>query len=583
MGEVSLAYDDRLKRHVALKSLIAVKDDSRAALLHEARAVAALSHAGIASIYDIIEDGDRAYIVMEYVEGDTLAARLRDGPLRPDEATDIGVQICEALSAAHARHIIHRDLKPGNIMIGPGNRAKILDFGLARHDPGAATTVASASGGKLSGTVGYIAPEQMSGKPIDQRCDIYSLGAVLFEMFTGRRPFLERDGLAYALAATTQPAPHAQSVNASVSSATASVLARALATDPADRYPDAGEVARDLRAASTGATLTMPPLPSTIVPLPRRTSWRTAAAIASLTILVVAALGYIRWPSIGIPAGTAEAPSVLAILPVLTFDANPTTEAIGAGIVATVFSNLSGTSGLNVIPLSAVSQLAASRDRDTALKTLGVGWTLETTLRQSANNFTLDAALKRPGVAEPEWRTSVSGNALTTERRLVDSLARGLVSAGVVESLSSGDRTHILRAPTTSNDAFNAYAHGYRLLVQPTPTAPVEEIVRLFESAVERDPQYALAYAGLSEAYFAAYRQTKSAAMVDKASDAARRALAIDPTQPAVQVSLSNLWLQTGRLEEALAAADRAIALMPASDDALRQRGRILAAQGKYD
>ena len=584
MGEVSLAYDDRLKRHVALKTLIAVKDDGREALLHEARAVAALSHPGIASIFDIIEDGDRAYIVMEYVEGDTLAARLRDGPLRANEATEIGVQICDALSAAHARHIIHRDLKPGNIMIGPGNRAKILDFGLARQDLTAAAsastaTAASAIGGNLAGTVGYIAPEQMLGKPIDQRCDIYSLGAVLFEMFTGRRPFLERDGLAYALAATRQPAPHAQSVNASVSDATASVLARALATDPADRYRDAGEVAHDLRAASTGATTITLPLQR----VTQRRSWRTTAAIAGLTLMIVAALGYVRWPPRAIPAGTAEAPAVLAILPVLTFDAEPTTEAIGAGIAATVFSNLSGVSGLNVIPLSAVSQLAATRDRDTGLKTLGVGWALQTTLRRSANDFTLDAALKRPGVAEPEWRTSVSGDALTTERRLMDSLARGLVSAGVIGPLSSSDRTHIMRAPTTSNDAFIAYAKGYRLLVQPTPAAPVEEIVRLFESAVERDPQYALAYAGLSEGYFAAYRQTRSAAMVDKASEAAQRALAIDPTQPAVQVSLSNLWLQTGRLEEALASADRAIALMPASDDALRQRGRVLAAQGKYN
>ena len=371
MGEVSLAYDDRLKRHVALKTLITVKDDSRAALLHEARAVAALSHPGIAAIFDIIEDGDRDYIVMEYVEGDTLAARLRDGPLQPDEASDIGIQICDALSAAHAQHIIHRDLKPGNIIVGPGNRAKILDFGLARRNLTATAVTAAASsvvGGNLAGTVGYIAPEQMLGKPIDQRCDIYSLGAVLFEMFTGRRPFLERDGLAYALAATRQPAPDAQSVNASVGGATASVLARALATDPADRYRDASEVARDLRAASVGATLTLP-----LQRVTRRASWRTSAAIAGLTIMIVAALGYVRWPPRAIPAGTAEAPSVMAILPVMSFDAHDTTEAIGAGIAATVFSNLSGTSGLNVIPLSAVAQLAATRDRDTALKTLGVG------------------------------------------------------------------------------------------------------------------------------------------------------------------------------------------------------------------
>jgi serine/threonine-protein kinase len=583
MGEVWLAHDDRLKRHVALKSLIAADRRGQSALVHEARAAAALSHSGIAAIYDILQDGDRTYIVMEYAEGDTLAARLRQGPLPAAEAHDIGAQLCDALGAAHARQIIHRDLKPGNIIIGPGNRAKILDFGLARHDPAASlgastTTAASIVGGSMAGTVGYIAPEQMLGKPIDHRADIYSLGTVLFEMFTGQRPFRERTGVAYALAATRERAPSARDVNASVSEATAAVIARAIATDPNDRYADAAELGRALRAASFGSTATAPS-----PPMPPRYTPRAMAALVSLTLVVLATIGYVAWPRSAVPAGTAASPAVMAIMPVMTFDLDESTEAIGAGITATIFSNLSGTSGLNVIPLSAVSQLAASSDRTTALKTLGVSWALETSLRRGGTAFTLDASLTQPGADEPIWRTRVTGDALTTERRLVDALARGLVSAGVVASLSSADRERLVRAPTNDNDAFVAYSRGRRLLVRPWSPATAPEMLRFLQEAVERDPGYALAHAALSEAYFANYRQTKDPILVEHANEAARRAIALDPGQAAVQVSLATIRLQTGQLQDALAAADRAIELMPASDDAQRLRGRILGALGRYD
>ena len=177
MGEVSLAYDSRLKRHVALKSLLPKEGqtDAHADVIREARAAAGLSHPGIAAIFDIIEEPGRTFIVMEYVEGHTLAARLAHGSVPWTDALDIGGQLCDAVEAAHQHGIMHRDLKPANIIVGAGGRVKILDFGLAKHVPVAAsgsvstTEASSAASAGLVGTVGYISPEQISGKHIDHR------------------------------------------------------------------------------------------------------------------------------------------------------------------------------------------------------------------------------------------------------------------------------------------------------------------------------------------------------------------------------------------------------------------------------
>ena len=200
MGEVYLGHDSRLQRKVALKSLTAptgADADRREQILLEARAAARLNHPGIAAVYDVVEQGDRAYIVMEYVEGETLAARLAQGPLPMDRVFAIGRELAAALAAAHAGGVVHHDLKPANIQLTPSGAAKVLDFGVARvTTPTAMPTETTRSvipvlspGDGRSGTLVYMAPEQLLNKPVDARSDIYSLGVVLFEMATGQRPF----------------------------------------------------------------------------------------------------------------------------------------------------------------------------------------------------------------------------------------------------------------------------------------------------------------------------------------------------------------------------------------------------------
>ncbi|HYT74792.1 MAG TPA: serine/threonine-protein kinase, partial [Vicinamibacterales bacterium] len=191
MGEVYLAEDTRLHRKVALKTLTgdATSPERRVRLLHEARAAATLSHPAIAAVYDVVDEGSRAWLVMEYVEGETLGRRLSRGPLPVAEAVALVTTLLDAIAEAHRRGILHRDLKPSNLMITPSGSIKILDFGVARIqiDPDAATRTRGPFTGarQAIGSPGYMAPEQLAGRPIDARADLYSVGVVLAEMLAG--------------------------------------------------------------------------------------------------------------------------------------------------------------------------------------------------------------------------------------------------------------------------------------------------------------------------------------------------------------------------------------------------------------
>ena len=217
MGTVVLAEDTRLGRHVALKTVSGAQAGTtggRAQLLDEARAAAAISHPAIAAVHDVVEhDGDIA-IVFEFVEGETLAARLAKGALPEDQAIRIAVQMAEALSVAHGHNVLHRDLKPSNVMLAPGGVVKILDFGIARFRPAGTPAAGDEAEQGFLGTPGYVAPEQWVGKPADERSDLYALGVVLFEMITGKRPFPEREPFTLARASIDRIARRASSLRA---------------------------------------------------------------------------------------------------------------------------------------------------------------------------------------------------------------------------------------------------------------------------------------------------------------------------------------------------------------------------------
>ena len=254
MGDVYRARDNRLRREVALKMLsdAAVNDvESLARFDRETHAVAALNHPNILAIHDSGSHNGVPYAVTELLEGETLAERLRSGPLAAPRATEIACQIAEGLSAAHAKGVIHRDIKPENIFLTHDGRAKILDFGIARIEKLATLSPARASqqssSAMLIGTAGYVSPEQVRGKRADARSDVFAMGTVFFEMLTGRRAFV-RDSPVETLGAVLRDDPRKHPEAAKIPPKLAPILFRCLEKDPADRYQSARDVMIDLRA-----------------------------------------------------------------------------------------------------------------------------------------------------------------------------------------------------------------------------------------------------------------------------------------------------------------------------------------------
>ena len=262
MGEVYRARDTRLDRDVALKMLsdaVANDEESLRRFERETRAVASLNHPNILAIHDTGKHGEVPFAVTELLQGETLAERIRGGPVAPLRAAEITCQVAEGLSAAHAMGVIHRDVKPENIFLTNDGRAKILDFGIARIEDPARRTGGIPLGRKsttssmfLVGTAGYIAPEQVRGKRADPRSDVFALGSVFFEMLTGVRPF-QRDSPVETLGAVLRDDPKKIPEAEKIAEPLRGYVLRCLEKDPADRYQSARDLLLDLRAYQAGA------------------------------------------------------------------------------------------------------------------------------------------------------------------------------------------------------------------------------------------------------------------------------------------------------------------------------------------
>src|SRR5580700_1688440 len=257
MGVVFRAEDPRLERDVALKVLKqdALHDeDSKRRFRLEACALSRLLHPNIATLFDFDSDSGVDFLVLEFVPGESLARTMANGPLPENRARAIALDVAEALQSAHEKGIVHRDLKPGNIVITPRGRAKVLDFGLARVMPEAAGVTQSASitgPSALVGTVPYMSPEQVRDGRADARSDLYALGALLFEMTTGRRPFGGDNVLSLLYQIAHEPAPFLRVVRPGLSAELEAVVARCLEKAPLRRFSDAGALLRALRGESS--------------------------------------------------------------------------------------------------------------------------------------------------------------------------------------------------------------------------------------------------------------------------------------------------------------------------------------------
>jgi len=582
MGEVFLGHDPRLQRQIALKRLTADETqtaESRARILREARAAARLNHPHIAAVYDVIEDGDRTFIVMEYVEGESLATRLGRGRLPIDDVRSIGRQLAAALAAAHAQGVVHRDLKPANIHITHDGSIKILDFGVAKLAPpvgvsAEATTGTAPVDSTLLGNPGtpiYMSPEQLLGREVDARSDIYSAGVILFETATGRRPYLDTNAVALAVAMTAEAAPLASSINVDVPYDLTAAIARALERDPAQRFSSASAFG-DAMASTTAVTTSLG-----IAPVNRR---RVVLAIAGGGLVLLILLGVFGlYDRKGSPSSTRSGHDVVAVLPLENLSGDPAKEYLGAGVSETLTMALSKVPALTVLSRNDVLDVVRrERDVRAIAKQLDASFIVDGSVQQAADRIRITLRIVRPDA------TVVWSDAYEDSTAAVFALHRTMAAA-IVDKINGRSASPAdLTIPGTSNvEALTAYWEGRSQFDRAVTRNDFDAAAAAFQRSIALDPRFALGYAGLADTLWQQYQVTRDAALPTQALEAGLNALRLDPNQPATRIAVATVYQGMGQYDEAIEQLKRAFELQPSNDDAHRIYARVLNAQGKTD
>jgi eukaryotic-like serine/threonine-protein kinase len=543
MGEVFRGTDTRLNRQVAIKVLpssVALDQQMRARFAREAKAVAALTHPHICTLYDVGRHDEVDFLVMEYLEGDTLAARLADGPLPLDLALTHANEIAGALDHAHGHGVIHRDLKPANIML-TASGAKLLDFGLAKFRPAAepdemrASTTVHTPGdrpsepseqddahlthdGTVPGTVRYMAPEQICGREVDARSDLFSFGAVIFEMLTGKRAFDGDSATAVRLAILEREPPRVSSLQPLVPSAVDEIVRRCLAKDPDERWQTAGDVFAELKRVSKSSALPRPRMEAV---------WKAAAVI-----LITAITGLTAWLLTGTFERGSTAPVAgeirsIAVLPFEDLSGDLEQDYFADGMTEQLIAELAKIGGLRTISRTSVMQFRTARKAvPTIARELEVDAIIEGSVVRAGDTVRITAKLIRGTSGEVIWVESYERDlrdVLTLQREL----ARTIISKLGI-SLTPQDQERLATARPVNPEVHLQVLLGRYHVAKATEDG-VRKGIQYFSTAVAGDPASAMAHAGLAEAYAALsgfYVHPRE--VMPKAKQAAETALRLD-------------------------------------------------------
>jgi eukaryotic-like serine/threonine-protein kinase len=606
MGEVWRARDQDLHRDVAVKFLPErfAEDTTRLGrFAQEARAASSLNHPNIVTIHDIGQTSGQPYIVMELVEGETLRAILLahgERPLSSRRLLEIGTQIADGLAKAHAAGIVHRDLKPENVMVTSDGFVKILDFGLAKllsegsgggerwFDSAVPTWPESPSPqtavGAILGTAGYMSPEQARGRAVDYRSDQFALGAILYEIATGRQAF-RRETPAQTIAAIIEdpPEPLATS-NPALPLPARWIIERCLAKEPAERYASTLDLARELRnvrerlpEVDSSGSSAYQAISSGI----RRTWKRTAATgLAALAILAVVWGGWELWKRFG-PGGSGRAP-VVAVLPLTNLTGQAEYDATAVGIAEVLVGSLAELQGIQVLSRPAT---AAYRDRKGDLpaiaRQLDASYLVDGVLQRSEQHLRVSFSLIRSSTNVVEWSGTFDGSfpqLFDLQSRVADAVAGALRV-----SVSPAERARIEARPTASPSAWEEYTTALALLDRPEKTGNATAAAEHLEAALRADPRFARAHATLARAFLAEYENTSDPAWAGRARDEMTEALRLDPQDADVRENLARLYLNTGKIPEALEEARKALEARPRADSLHRLMANLLVETGDLE
>lgn len=498
LGEVFVAEDTILRRKVALKFLtMAENREARQQILAEARSAASIDHPYACKVFEAAEADGRSFIVMEFLEGQTLAERLKSGPVPLAEALKIATEISECLASAHEKQIIHCDLKPANVMITKSGHVKLMDFGLARRArkaaDGDAQPTAVVTQGLVMGTPAYMPPEQARGDKLDTRADVFSFGIVLFEMLTGTNPYMRATGPDSLSAILTEEVPRIEKYMPSVPPRIANVMKRSLAKLQADRYGSARELWIDLVATA---------------------ETKQAAAPAAVT-------------------------AAIAILPFTDFSPEKNQDYLCQGLAEELITALGTLSQLRV-----TSRTSSFKYKDSDLDLSEIGRALKVTsilegsVQKSGDRVRISVKLVDVETGFPAWSERY-------DRKLDDIFEiQDEISLAIVEKLKvtfapgEGDQTTVAAARPVNVRAYEFYLKG-RYFWNKRTEENLKQSIAQFEAALQEDPDYALALAGLADAYvtLGLYGAVRPVDVLPDAINAAERALKLNPKLPEALIS----------------------------------------------